>query len=333
MEPRHIDFSRHRTIIVTATDSKYYGLLCELLSSLETHKEFDFCDFGVINIGLEAGQLVQLNERVTKIVEGKWDIPFTGFESAPRYRQASTVTPFLPEYFPGYDIYLWLDSDVWVQDWSAIEMYALGALRDGMAAVPEIDRNYPACTSELYFKVYRKIPFVRGRIKSITTSQYARMSRLYSQYVSRRLMFAPVVNAGVFAIAAGAPHWSAWKESYRIARIADHRALSDQAVLNHALYTKRLPLQRLPCTCNWLTCFGPPMLDEKTGELVEPSLPHASIGLVHVTGMTKHDLYEIHTLGGETHSSQLNFSSVLELRIAAAARQSATLPEYQKRPG
>lgn len=317
----HIDLSRHRTIIVTATDSKYYGMLCELLESLEMHTEFSLCDFGVIDVGLETSQIEQLKERVDRIVEGKWDIPFAGCETAPRYKQASTVTPFLPRYFPGYDVYLWLDSDVWVQDWSVIEMYILGALRDGMAAVPEIDRNYPACTSELYFKIYRKIPFVRGRIKSITTSQYARMSRLYPRYISRRLMFAPVVNAGAFAIANGAPHWSAWQESYRTARIKDYRVLSDQAALNHALYTKNLPLQRLPCTCNWLTCFGAPMLDEQTGKLVEPSLPHASIGLIHVTGTTKQDIYTVHTLSGETHELQLNFGGLLRLLPAITAHQ------------
>ena len=327
MDGKRIDISRHRTIIVTAADAGYFGMLCELLDSFETHPESKHYRVGIIDVGLESGQIEALESRVDEIVPGKWDIPFPSFETAPRYKQAFTVTPFLREYFPGHDVYLWIDSDVWVQDWAAVEMYVRGALKDGMAAVTETDRNYPQCTSDLYFKVYRKIPFIRGRIKSISSSQYERMSRLYPRYISRRLMFAPVVNAGIFAITRWAPHWDAWQESYRAARINNYRVLSDQAALNHALYTRKLPLHRLPCICNWLTCFGAPMLDEETGKLVEPSLPYAPIGLVHVTGRTKQDVYDVHTLGGERYQSQLNFRGFHELRAAVMARRNGELAE------
>lgn len=321
------DSSQCRVIIITATDTKYFAMLCDLLDSLEAHPESRRCRVGIIDVGLEADQISALEPRVSEIVPGKWDIPFPGCETAPRHRQAFTVTPFLREYFPGHDVYLWIDSDVWVQDWAAIEMYVRGALQDGMAAVPEIDRNYPRCTSDLDFKIYRKVPFVRGRIKWITTSLYQRMSRMYPKYISRRLMFAPVVNAGIFAITRWAPHWDAWQESYRAARIDNYRALSDQAALNHALYTRKVPLHRLPCTCNWLTCFRAPMLDEETGRLVEPSLPYAPIGLIHVTGRTKQDVYDVHALGGGKYQSQLNFRNFRELRAAVMARRNGELAE------
>lgn len=302
-------------------------MLCELLDSLGTHPESRLWHIGVINVGLEAGQAEWLEDRFVRLVEGQWDIPFAGCQHAPRYKQAFTVTPFLPEYFPGYDVYLWIDSDVWVQDWSAIEMYVRGALRDGMAAVPEIDRNYPSCTSGLGIKLYRNIPFIHGRIKSISTVQYARMSRLYPKWISRQLMFAPVVNAGVFAIARGAPHWAAWQESYRAARIRDHSALSDQAALNHAIYTKKLSLHRLPCSCNWLTCFGPPMLDEKNGTLVEPSLPFAPIGLLHLAGTGKEHFHDIHTLSGNTYRNQLNLAAFRDLRASVVAQGNENLAD------
>ena len=248
MSKFRVNLAEHRVLIVTAADARYFGMLWHLLDSLEAHPESRRCDIGVINVGLEAEQIERLKDRVSQIAEGRWDIPFAGCESAPRHRQAFTVTPFLPEYFPGYDVYLWIDADAWVQDWSAIEMFVGGALRDGMAAVPEIDRNYPTCTSDLRFKIFWKIPILRGRIKLLSTFQYQRMSPLYPKHVSRRLMFAPVVNTGVFAIGRSAPHWAAWQESYRAARIDHYSVLSDQAALNHALYTRKLPLHRLPST-------------------------------------------------------------------------------------
>jgi len=307
------------TILVTGADAKYFGMLCGLLDSLEAHPESRQVRVGVIDLGLTPDQIEAVAPRVCEIVPGRWDIPFPGCETAPRFRQAFTVTPFLPEYFPGYEVYLWIDADVWVQDWSAIEMYLRGARRDGMAAVPEIDRNYPQCTSELRYRVYRKNPLVRGRIQSISTSLYERLARLYPRYTSRKLMFQPHVNSGVFALTASAPHWDAWKKSYRMAKIGSHEDLSDQAALNHAVYTNDLPLHRLPCTCNWLTCFAVPLLDEETGRLVEPSLPHAPIGLLHVTGRTKTDVFEIRTLSGATHRSPLDYGSFRRLRSTVMA--------------
>ncbi|MGH6976466.1 MAG: hypothetical protein ACREED_05505 [Stellaceae bacterium] len=40
--------------------------------------------------------------------------------SFPRLDRAAF--PFLRRYFPGYDVYLWLDGDTWVQDAEAIEL-------------------------------------------------------------------------------------------------------------------------------------------------------------------------------------------------------------------
>jgi hypothetical protein len=317
------------TILITAADEKYFELLGGLLDSLKAHPGSRQVPVGVIDLGLTPEQIEELAPRVGEIVPGRWDIPFPGCETAPRYRQAFTVTPFLREYFPGHEIYLWIDADVWVQDWTAIEMYLRGARRDGMAAVPEVDRNYPQCTSDLELRIFRKNPLVRGLIQSISTSLYQRLSRLYPRYTSRKLMMRPHINTGAIALMSTAPHWNAWQESYRAARIRSHEDLSDQAALNHAVYTKDLPLHRLPCTCNWLTCFSVPLVDEATGRLVEPSLPHAPIGLLHVVGTTKAEVYEVRTLrGGETHRSRLDYPAFRRLRsaVTASAREDVRPP-------
>jgi hypothetical protein len=306
-------------LLATAADARYFELLSGLLDSLAPHPGFREVSVGVIDLGLTPDQLEDLAPRVGEIVPGRWDLPFRGWETAPRHKQAFTVTPFVPEYFPGHDVYLWFDADVWVQDWAAVEMYIRGARQDGMAAVPEVDRNYPECTSDLRVRVFRKNPLVRGFIQSITTSLYERLSPLYSKYISRKLMLRPHINSGAFAATAAAPHWVAWKESYGAAKIRSHEHLSDQAALNHAVYTNDLPLHRLPCTCNWLTCFSVPLLDEETGRLVEPTLPHAPIGLLHVTGKTKADVFQVRTLQGATFESPLDYASFRRLRSAVTS--------------
>lgn len=335
-----INFPHHRTIIVTAADTGYFWLLREFLESLEAHPKSKHCHVGVIDVGLEAQQIEWLTGKVEKLVDGKWDISFAGFEKAPRYKQALTVTPFLPDYFPGYDVYMWIDRDAWVQDWTAVEMYIEGALRDGMAAVPELDRNYPTCVSGLRLKLYPNIPFFQAHIRRIKTLQYRalsqfyskRLSQFYSKRIGRQLMFEPVVNAGIFAIRSDAPHWPAWQESYRAARIYDHTALSDQTPLNHAICTKQLPVHRLPSTFNWLTCFGPPMLDDETGMLVEPSLPHTPIGLLHLAGAKKDTVFDIRTPRGKSYKSQLNLGSVRSLQQSVLVRRNGDLAEPPKKP-
>ena len=307
------------TILVSGADAGYFGLLSGLLDSLEAHAESRQLRVGVIDFGLAPNQIEALGPRVSEIVPGRWDFPFPGYENAPRHRQAFTARPFLPEYFPGHEVYLWLDADVWGQDWAALDLYLRGARRDGMAAVPEVDRNYPECTSGLYLGVHRRTPLIRGRIRSITTSLYEFARPLYSRYTSRKLMLRPHVNAGAFAAMAAAPHWAAWQRSYRTAKIAGHEDLNDQAALNHAIYTGDLPLHRLPCTCNWLTCFSVPLLDEETGRLVEPSLPHAPIGLLHVVSKSKTDVFAIRTLSGDVYESRLDYGSFRRLQAAVTA--------------
>jgi hypothetical protein len=117
------------TVLVTAADAKYYGMLGGLLDSLDAHPESRQVRVGVINVGLAPDQVEALAPRVGGIVPGRWDLPFPGCETAPRHRQAFTVTPFLPECFPGHEVYLWIDADVWVQHWAALEMYLRGARR------------------------------------------------------------------------------------------------------------------------------------------------------------------------------------------------------------
>jgi len=46
---------------------------------------------------------------------------------------AFLVRPYLREYFPCYDIYLWIDSDVWLQSPDMLRALIEGAARKGMA--------------------------------------------------------------------------------------------------------------------------------------------------------------------------------------------------------
>src|ERR1019366_3197819 len=74
--------------------------------------------------------------------EPGWDLDFPGRAALPRHYQAMTARPYLPRHFPGYETYLWIDADAWVQDDAVLDLFIATARRGELAIVPEIDRGY-----------------------------------------------------------------------------------------------------------------------------------------------------------------------------------------------
>ena len=67
-----------------------------------------------------------------------WDINFPDRHTIPNYFKTVLARPFLPRHFPEYDRYIFLDADLWLQDWNAIALLLLASERDVMAIVPAI---------------------------------------------------------------------------------------------------------------------------------------------------------------------------------------------------
>src|SRR5438105_511276 len=97
---------------------------------------------GILDFGLASEQREWLAGRVTHLVRPGWDVDFPDRERTPETRKAQLSRPFLRRHFPGYETYLWIDADAWVQDWRAVELYLAAAGRDKLAVTPEIDRAY-----------------------------------------------------------------------------------------------------------------------------------------------------------------------------------------------
>lgn len=300
-------------IIVTGADSGFFEMLQDLVLSIRELPEGRDCALAVLDFGLTDEQRGWLVPRVTYIAKPDWDIKFPSMDRTPEYKKSSVVTPFLPKYFPGHGVYIWIDADAWLQDWLAIPLLVEGARRDGLAAVLEVDRNYDSLTSGLRLHLHKHNPLLRGRIRKVRSLLQRRMDKFYPPSGGQRYLLKPLINAGIFAIAADAPHWAAWADSYRRARIRDYRDLSDQVPLNHAVYTRGLPVHRLPAWCNWVCCHALPMIDTERRLLVEPSLPHHPIGILHMAAGTKDGTHEMHMIDGGTVVSALRRRDVQAL--------------------
>ena len=53
-----------------------------------------------------------------------------------------TERPFMKDYFPGYENYIWMDADTEVLDINGIKNLILGVEDKDIAIVPEINESY-----------------------------------------------------------------------------------------------------------------------------------------------------------------------------------------------
>jgi hypothetical protein len=257
-----------RRIIVSGASSGYFGLLQGCIASIRDKPEGREIALGILDVGLEEPQRAWLAEQGAEIVLPGWDIDFPGQAEAPRHRQALFARPFLPRHFPGHDLYLWIDADAWVQDWSAVELFFRATAERAMALVPEMDRSY-----RNFFHAWEEFHAVNHQA----------FREAFDRATADRLMRHPLLNAGVFALAVDAPHWRAWGKTLAEALQRSRNALIDQTTLNHVIYAQGLPASFLPARCNWISHHAPPVRQAPGGPLLEPSLPHERLGIVHLT--------------------------------------------------
>jgi hypothetical protein len=280
--------------VITGADHKYYSLLIELLDSLidcAAGKKIPVC---VLDFGLEPAQVGQLESRGVRIAIPDWDIAFPDRAKYGSWYKAITARPFLAKHFPGFDVYLWIDSDIWVQDLSAIELYLSVAWSGRLAVTSQIDRSYQS--------LYK---WQRPRFNTLAFREYR---RAYGWRVANRLGRNPLVNSGAFALRADAPHWALWQDALTRGLQRSSSALRDQTALNYVVFNDRPPTGLVPAWCNWICIDGTPMWDETSGLLVEPQPPHRPLGLLHLAGPAKNRTFALRTSSGVTVEETFHYS-------------------------
>lgn len=296
--------SRAHLVIVSGADRQYFALLRDTVLSVRACRP-DVA-IGILDLGLDPDQLGWLSERVEHVVRPGWDIDFPDRERTPPTLKAQVARPFLPRHFPGYEMYLWIDADAWVQDGRAVELYVRAAGRDKLAITPEIDRAY---------KRHYKRPKPFGW--NLTWKNYR---RAFGWRVADRLGRNPMVNCGVFALHRDAPHWDAWQRI--LARVLQRTRFFfvEQVALNYVIFAEHLPVNFLPAYCNWMPGDAAPAFDASQGLFVEPYAPHEVIGIMHLAGREqKNHRFRLKRLGGGTLDTSLRFSESRALCLRSRA--------------
>jgi hypothetical protein len=283
-----------KTIIVTGSDENFSSLFLDLISSLHQWDARLSDAIGVLDCGLSDATLQQVRERVTHIVTPDWDFAIDPSlrDTAPHLR-ALLARPFLPKYFPGYDLYLWLDADTWLQESYAVKWFFQAAINGAIGIVPHLHQSY------------RKQP---------SAAEWGHQ-RIYAYFGDRGIALSLIhhaYNAGAFALRATSAHWDAWARYFALGLKASPRLVSDQAALNYAIWNDDLPVHPLPALCNWLCHLAIPSINFETKKFCEPHIPNREIGLIHLTTGTKDQMIKFDH-NGISRQTNLRFGGLSSL--------------------
>jgi lipopolysaccharide biosynthesis glycosyltransferase len=264
-----------KRIIVTAANEEYAPLLMGLISSIHKCSDIYSDDIGVLDLGLADQTLRRLSQKVTHVVCPGWDLPVEqGVRDSKPHLRASFARPFLPKYFPGYDLYLWLDADTWLQEKYPLEWFFDAAANGAIGVAPELDRSYVLNPSTVQWRKNRLAAYFGEQAKALLETNY-------------------YYNSGAFSLRLDAPHWRAWGKYFEIGLKSSSGIFSDQTALNYAIWRENLPVHPLPASCNWLCHLALPGVDLKSRKFVEPHIPGRPLGLIHMTADFKDFRYQI----------------------------------------
>jgi hypothetical protein len=279
-----------RRVIITGADAGYFRYLERAVRSVRAQVEGAAIALAVLDLGLTRDQRAAIATLADLVVEPGWDYDLPDRARLPAHWRAYTARPHLPRHVPGYDAYLWLDADAWVQQGDAVTQFFAAAAGGSVAIVPEV---HPA---------YRNQHEARAEFESVIRAAF---ESAFGPDVAHRLYRKPHLNTGAFALAADAPHWQAWSETLGQAlareaasaaaevrqpsRVPSRERLAEQCALNVVVYEQGLPAAYLPPRCNWICHHAAPRRDPASGLMTEPIPPFAPLGIVHETMWSKGD--------------------------------------------
>ena len=295
-------------VIISLADSNYYELLDELVDSIKRFKESENIAICILDAGLSDEQKKQLSKKVDEIKSAEWDIEVPEFKvKGKEWLKSQVSRAFLPKYFPGYNKYLWIDADAWVNSWDAIELYFKGCENKKLSIATSADRSYGRVLRAEW--IYKGFATIKSQ-----NYKHAKSSG-FSEKIAREVALKPHLNIGVFALEYNAPHWDIWKKNLKQALSKGTIWGSEQIAMNISIYYDNLPVEILPAYCNW-TYINGLKFDIKRDTFVEPYLPNNKIGIIHIAG--KHNDYirtnknislKIKTLDDNFISKSVRFNS------------------------
>lgn len=217
--------------------------------------------------------------------------------------------PFLPKYFPGYDVIVYIDADAWVQSPAAVGELAQEARQGDLAAAVELHVAFP----HLYQAESPLKTYLKGTYEAVFGKP------------SGPLIPADV-NCGVFAAASASFFWMSWQHimTKAVSKIVRQRPggldmnrpedfFLESNCLNYGFKTGIFGIRPVTPTYNWVCEFAMPLYDPERGLLTEPTAPYEPIRIVHLcdAGRRAEFLFDRH---GNRHAVKPRWSGIPAIR-------------------
>jgi len=261
--------------IVTLADSNYFEMLEELVDSINKHVESKSISICVLDAGLTVDQVKIIEKKVYKVKKANWDIEVPSYKVGGKEWLKSQVSrAFIPNYFPEFEKYLWIDCDAWVQDWNCIELYFKACENNKLGITQTMGPGY---------RIMSKVNWVFGRLALIKSQNYkhARSSGIKEQD-ARKIAFAPHLNIGVFSLEKNSICWEVWQKNLKKTLSKGKIFGSEGLAINLSVYVDNVSTEFLPLNCNWIASNLLPKYDSEKKIFVEPNLPNYQIGIMHL---------------------------------------------------
>ena len=261
--------------IVTLADSNYFELLVELIDSIKENDKNNSVSICILDAGLTEEQNEIIKTKVYSIKKAKWDIKVPKFKVAGKEWLKSQVSrAFLPDYFPEFKKYLWIDCDAWVNSWESIELYFKACDNGKLGITQSVGSGY---------RVLSKVKWLFGKLALIKSQNYKHAKKSgFSEATARKIAFSPHINIGVFSLEKNSNCWIVWQEILKKALSTGKVFGSEGLAINIAVYDKNIDVEFLPLYCNWIASNVLPKYDTEKETFVEPYLPHNKIGIMHL---------------------------------------------------
>ena len=264
-----------KNVIISLADSNYFDLLNELIGSIKQFSESSSTAICILDAGLNENQKKILSSKVDEIKNAEWDIKVSSIKVRGKEWLKSQVSrAFLPNYFPNYEKYLWIDCDAWVNDWSSVKLYYQACEKGKLGITQTLGPGY---------KIMSKASWLFGKLAIIKSQNFKHaISSKIGLDKARKLAFAPHINIGVFSLEKDSPCWKIWQKNLDITLNSGKIFGSEGLAINMSVYIDNVETEFLPLNCNWIASNLLPKFNEQSNTFVEPYLPNYKIGIMHL---------------------------------------------------
>jgi lipopolysaccharide biosynthesis glycosyltransferase len=272
--------------IVTGSDKKYFPFLKNLILSLHKTKSLDFCDLCVLEVDNRSEYLDEIDKLINVRKKAFFSLKLL-FKERENWYKLLTERPFIKDYFPGYQKYIWLDADTEVFDSEAIKNLAEATEKNDLAISPEVNESY----------VFKNTKFGLKKIFSSFYKISGWSFKNYNKYISKKLgeelFFKPLFNNGVFCMRSDSIIWEQWKTEYQGAlnnAKTNYGIKTDQLSLNKLIYENFKLISILDSTNNWIVSKSEVII-RKNNFFFTPSFPRRKINILHYTNFSSQDSF------------------------------------------